>query len=39
MLSRRMTAEITMIRRKTIAVECDILKEIQKNNIREKEII
>ena len=30
MWSRRMTAEITMIGRKITAVECDILKKIQK---------
>ena len=39
MWSRRTTAEITMIGRKTTVGECDILKEIWKNNIREKEII
>ena len=36
---RRTTAEITMIGRKTIAEECDILREIWKNNTREKEVI
>ena len=39
MWSRRTTAEITMIGRKMIVGECDILKEIQKNNTREKEVI
>ena len=39
MWSRRTTAEITMIGRKTIVGECDILKEIWKNNTREKEVI
>ena len=37
--SRRITAEITMLGRKTIADENDILKEIRKNNTREKEVI
>jgi len=36
---RRTTAEITMIGRKTTVEECNILKEIQKNNMREKEVI
>ncbi len=39
MWSRWTTVEITMIRRKTTVGECNILKEIWKNNIREKEII
>ena len=39
MWSRRTTAEITMIRRKIAVEECDILKEIWKNNMREKNII
>ena len=39
MWSRRMTAKITMLERKIIVKECDILKEIQRNNTREKEII
>jgi len=39
MWSRRTTAEITMIRRKTTAEECDILREIQKSNTREKEVV
>jgi len=34
-----MTAEITMIGRKTTAEECNIMKEIQKNSTREKEVI
>jgi len=37
--SRRMTAKITMLGRKTIIEECEIFKEIQRNNTREKEII
>ena len=37
--SRWTTVKITMIGRKTTVGECDILKEIWKNNIREKEII
>ena len=32
---RRMTAEITMLGRKTIADELDIIKKIKRNNIRE----
>ena len=36
---KRTTAKITMIRRKTRAEECDILKEIRKSNTREKEVI
>ena len=39
MWSRRTTAKITMLERKTIVEECDILKEIRRNNMREKEII
>jgi len=39
MWSRRTTTGITIIERKTTAEECDILKEIQKNNTREKEVI
>jgi len=34
-----MTAEITMIGRKTMAEECNIIKEIQKNSTREKEVV
>jgi len=37
--ARRTTAEITMIERKTMAEECNIIKEIQKNNTREKEVV
>jgi len=37
--TRRITAEITMIGRKIIAEECDILKEIQKNNTKEKKVV
>ena len=37
--TRRTTAKITMIGRKTIVDECDVLKEIQKNNTREKEVV
>jgi len=37
--SRRITAEITMIGRKTTAEECDVIKEIQRNSTREKEVV
>ena len=37
--SRRMTAEITMIGRKTTAEECDVIKEIRRNSTREKEVV
>ena len=37
--TRRTTAKITMIGRKMIVDECDVLKEIQKNNTREKEVV
>jgi len=37
--SRRMTAELTMIERKTIAEEYNILKKIRRNAAREKEVI
>ena len=37
--SRRTTAEITMIGRKMTAEECDVLKRIKKNNMREKEVV
>jgi len=37
--SRRMSVNITIIGRKTIMDECDIIKEIKKNNTREKEVI
>jgi len=34
-----MTAEITMIERKTTTEECNIIKEIRKNNTREQEVV
>ena len=37
--SKRTTAEIAMLGRKTIADENDIIKEIRRNNTREKEVI
>ena len=37
--SRRTTADIMMIGRKTTTDECDIIKEIRRNNTREKEMI
>jgi len=37
--SRRMTAEITMIRRKTTVEECNIIKEIRKNSTRERKVV
>ena len=37
--TRRTTAKITMIERKTIVDEYVVLKEIQKNNTREKEVV
>jgi len=37
--SRRRAAEITMIGRKMIIEECKIIKEIQRNNTREKEVV
>ena len=37
--ARRTTAEIIMIGRKMMAEECSIIKEIQKNNTREKEVV
>jgi len=36
---QRMTAEITMIKRRTIEEESDILKEIKRNTTREKEVV
>jgi len=36
---RRMTAEITMLGRKMIADELDIIKKIKRNNIREQEVV
>ena len=37
--SRRTTAEITMIGRKTMVKECNVIKEIRKNSTREKEVV
>ena len=37
--SRKMIAEITMIKRKRTEEEGDIIKEIRKNNTREKEVV
>jgi len=37
--SRRTTAEIMMMGRKTTVDKCDIIKEIRRNNSREKEVI
>jgi len=37
--TRRMTAEITMLGRKTIADKLDIIKEIKRNNTREQEVV
>ena len=34
-----MTAKITMLRRKMTAEECNIIKEIWKNNMKEKEVV
>jgi len=34
-----MTAKITMIERRTTKEECDILREIQRNNTREKKVV
>jgi len=39
MWTRKTTDKITMLGRKVITEESDIVKKIQKNNIREKEII
>jgi len=36
---QRTTAEITMIKRRTMVEESDILKEIKRNTIREKEVV
>ena len=36
---QRTTAEITMIKRRTMIKESDILKEIKRNTTREKEVI
>jgi len=37
--SRRTTADITIIERKMTMDECDIIKEIRKNNTRERKVI
>jgi len=37
--SRRTTAKITMIGRKMTTKECEVIKEIQRNNTREKEVV
>ena len=37
--SRRTTAKITMIKRKTTTEECEVIKEIWRNNIREKKVV
>ena len=37
--SRRITAEITIIERKTMVKECDVIKEIQINSTREKKVV
>jgi len=37
--SRRMTAEITMIGRKITTEECEVIKEIQRNDTRGKEVV
>jgi len=37
--SRRTTAEIIMIGRKTTAEECNVIKEIRKNSTREKKVV
>ena len=37
--SRRITAKIIMIGRKMTAEECEVLKEIRKNNTREKKVV
>jgi len=37
--SRRMTAEITMMERKITEEESDIIKEIRRNNTKEKEAV
>jgi len=39
MWSRRTTAKITILERKTTIEECEILKEIWRNNTQEKEIV
>ena len=37
--TRRMIAEVTILKRTTKTEDSDILKEIRNNNIREKEVI
>ena len=37
--TRRMTAEITMLGRKTTVDKLDIIKEIKRNNTREQEVV
>ena len=37
--TRKMTAEVTILKRTTKMEDSDILKEIRNNNIREKEVI
>jgi len=37
--SRRMTAKITIIGRKTTTKECNVIKEIRRNSTREKEVV
>jgi len=37
--TRRTTAEITIIGRKITAEKCNILKEIRKNNTKEKKVV
>jgi len=39
MWTRKMTAKVTMLRRKVMAEESDIVKRIRRNNTREKEIV
>jgi len=39
MWTRKTTAKVTMLRRKVMTEESDIVKRIRKNNIREKEIV
>ena len=39
MWTRKTTIKITMLGRKTMTEESDIIKKIWKNNIREKEIL
>ena len=37
--SKRMIAKITMIERKTTTEECKVIKEIWRNNTREKKVV